>query len=137
MNLSKDVRLLASKQGASLRDVEKLKNVFPLIPDDYVSLSLEKTEMEFEAKSGQYFRIWGPKGCIEMNEAYMFTKYIPGAIPFGDDGGGRTFLFMNGASGEGVYLVGNGNIDPEEAVHICGSLADLIENGAGIDSISY
>lgn len=135
MNLSKEIRLLTSKQGASLQDIEKLKSVFPSVPEEYVLLSLEKTEMEFETHSGQYFRIWDPQGCIEMNEAYIFTKYIPEAIPFGDDGGGRTFLFISGTSGEGVYLVGNGSIDRDEAVYICGSLSDLLENGAGTDLI--
>ena len=71
-----------------------------------------------------------------MFDAYDFGKYIPECFPFGDNGGGKAFLFMQGASnGTGVYMVPYGDIDRASAVFISRTIKEMIHEGAGLDVI--
>lgn len=85
--------------------------------------------------NGQYIRIWGPAGCIEMDEGYGIRRRIPGAFPVGDDGGGHVIFYQNGKDGFGLYHVGYGNLVGDDAIWIAPTLADLLTKGKGIERL--
>lgn len=133
-SLAKNLRLLASQPGATAEQVTELKDRFPAVPDEYVKLVEEATEIELQHENGQYVRIWGPRGCIEMDEGYNISKRIAGAIPIGDDGGGKVLFYMNSKEGFGLYHVGYGDLDAEDAIFTAPSLSALLEQAVGIDT---
>jgi hypothetical protein len=132
--LSKGFTVLASGPAAKAGQLKELKGHYPDIPDEYLHVIDEVTELELRHSSGQYLRIWGPNGCAEMDRAYGISKRIPGAISIGDDGGGQVIFYMNGGSGFGLYHVGYGDLDTDDAVFIAFSLSDLLEHAIGIDT---
>ena len=126
--------ILASQPAASIAQVLRLKGRYPSIPDEYLTLVGEATEIELRHQGGQYLRIWGPDGCIEMGDGYDISKRIAGAIPIGDDGGGKVIFYMNGSTGFGLYHVGFGDLDAEDAIFAAPSLRALLEQSVGIES---
>ena len=68
----------------------------------------------------------GPEGCLEMDEAHGISDYIPGAIPIGDDEGGKALIYMTGNKGWGLYLSGFGDLDAEDAQWIASNLRELL-----------
>ena len=70
-----------------------------------------------------------------MDEGYDISKRIAGAIPVGDDGGGKVIFYMNGQDGFGLYHVGYGDLDAEDAVFMASGLSDLLEQAAGINTL--
>ena len=133
-SLHNSFRLLASQPGATAEQIAELKSRFPSVPDEYVKLVEEATEIELQHETGQYIRIWGPGGCIEMDEGYDISKRILGAVPIGDDGGGKPIFYMNGKSGHGLYHVGYGDLDAEDAVFTAPSLTAFLQQAVGIDT---
>jgi len=131
-SLDKGFKVLASRPAASGTDVSELKRRYPSVPDEYVTLVGEATEIELQHQAGQYLRIWGPDGCIEMDNGYGISKRIASAIPIGDDGGGKVILYMNGKKGFGLYHVGHGDLDAEDAIFAAPNLSALLEQGVGI-----
>ena len=69
-----------------------------------------------------------------MDHAYGISKRIAGAIPIGDDGGGKVIFYMNGKKGFGLYHVGYGDLDAEDATFAAPNLSALFELGAGVDT---
>ncbi|MBX9624137.1 MAG: SMI1/KNR4 family protein [Gemmataceae bacterium] len=69
-----------------------------------------------------------------MDEGYMIRHRIPGAIPIGDDGGGQVIFYAQGRDGFGLYHVGYGNLDIQDAKYIAPSLSDFLSRNKGIDS---
>jgi hypothetical protein len=90
------------------------------------------TEIELIA-SAKYFRIWGLAGCIEMDEAYGISERISEAFPFGDDGGGSVIFYRPPPLGAGLYHVGFGDLDFEDAVWFSPDLTQFMCNGVGLD----
>jgi hypothetical protein len=121
--------VLSNPPGASGAEILSLRNAFTWIPREYLTLIEVQTELELQHKNGQYVRIWGPSGCVEMDEGYRITTRIPGSFPFGDDGGGRV-LHYQGTNG--IYLVGYGSLNSEDAVFVAPSLLALLVHEAGI-----
>jgi len=56
-----------------------------------------------------------------MDVGYGISKWIPGVLPIGDDGGGEVIFYANGKRGSGLSHVGYGNLDLDDAVWIAGS----------------
>lgn len=83
--------------------------------------------------STSYIRIWGAAGCSEMNAAYHIQDYIPHALAIGDDEGGKVIFYAEGKEGFGLYLVGFGNLDLDDAVYIAPSLEALLIEGIGAE----
>ena len=83
--------------------------------------------------STSYIRIWGAAGCSEMNAAYHIQDYIPQALAIGDDEGGKVIFYAEGKEGFGLYLVGFGNLDLDDAVYIAPSLETLLIEGIGAE----
>ena len=107
---------------------------FGSLPQEFVDLVREATEIEVQHQNGQYIRIWGPLSCIEMDEGYGVRQRIPDAIPIGDDGGGQVLFYAHGGRGYGLYYVGYGNLDRDDAIWIAATLDDLLTNSNGIES---
>lgn len=78
-------------------------------------------------------RIWGPVRAREMNDAYRIQKHLPRSIAVGDDEGGRVLILMSGANGFGLYLVGLGELDVEEAQYLAPSLSDFLIRETGVN----
>jgi hypothetical protein len=121
--------VLSNQPGASRPEILALQNAFTWIPPEYLMLIEEQTEVELQHKDGQYVRIWGPSGCVEMNEGYGITPRIPGSFPFGDDGGGRALHYQGT---KGIYLVGYGSLNAEDSVFVAPSLQALLIDETGI-----
>ena len=130
-----DYRVLAHRPAADPADVRRMVRHFGSAPDDYLRLIVNGTEIELEHRSGQYVRVWGPGGCMELDEAYRIREQMPGAVPIGDDGG-RILLYFLGDRGWGLYLAGWGNLGREDAVWVGPSLERLLRHGEGIENVS-
>lgn len=135
IKLNSSLQLLASGPPASQYDISLMKKYFPNIPQEYLDLLHQATEIELQTHDGKYFRIWEPIGCIDMEAGHGFGKHIVGAIPVGDDGGGSTFIYFRGEGRDGLYLVSNSNIDINDAIFISPSLNNLLFDGEGIENI--
>ena len=133
-SLNKNFTVLASLPAATQSQLMQMSGHFPSVPDEYLDLVGEITELELQHENGQYLRIWGPDGCIEMDNGYYVSKRIAGAVPIGDDGGGKVIFYMNGREGFGLYHVGYGDLDAEDAIFTAPSLLALLEQAIGIDT---
>jgi len=141
INVSKlhsDFRMDVKNPGSSIEQIKRMQDFFSdkKIPDEYVDFISEFSEVEILVQGDSYIRIWGAEGCIEMNESYHIQKYIPEAIAIGDDEGGQVIFYADGDNGYGLYKVGFGNLDIDDAVYISSSLYDLLVKGNGVDNLS-
>jgi hypothetical protein len=107
---------------------------FGSVPDEFLEMVREATEIEIQHDNGTYLHFWGPSACIELDEAYEISKRIKGAFPIGDDGGGRVIFYMDGKHGFGIYLVGFGDLDADDAIWVAASLSDLLTGAKGIET---
>lgn len=126
--------ILANEPPADKTSVSALIDAYKEVPDEYLNLVAELTELELEHENGTYLRIWSPDGCLDQDEGYEVSKRIPGAIPIGDDGGGRILVYMNGAHGDGLYCVGYGDIARDDATFVSNNLTELLKDGIGIEA---
>lgn len=131
-NIDSSFKILSEHHPATRNQINALTTHFGSLPEEYVDLVLQATEIELQHKDGHYIRIWGPMGCIEMDEGYGISRRIPGAIPIGDDGGGHVIIYANGRRGHGLYHVSYGNLNADDAIWIAPTLTDLIWNATGI-----
>jgi hypothetical protein len=105
------------------------------VPTDYLDFIRQVTEVELQVSKQMYIRIWGAAGCLELNEAYHIQKYIPNSLAIGDNEGGSALVYLTGTNGFGLYIIGFGDLDANEAVFITTSLEDLLVRNIGIDTI--
>lgn len=127
-------QVLAKGPTADNAEIQALRQHFGNVPADYLEIVSEATEIELQHEQGQYVRIWGPIGCVEMDEGYGIRSRIPDAFPIGDDGGGHVIFYADCSKGFGLYHVGYGDLDREDAVWIAPSLREFLTNGIGIES---
>ncbi len=128
-------RVETYKCAATQEDIEKLK-IFSTIcvPEDYLEIVRVMTDVEILVNDN-YVRIWGASRCVEMNEAYQVKKYIPNSLAIGDNEGGMALIIMNGAHGYGLYTVGFGDLDADDAMFIAPSLYEFLVDGKGVEFI--
>ena len=103
------------------------------VPEEFIQIIKEKTELEIQVDDKKYIRIWGANGCIEMNAAYSVQKYIPNSLAIGDDECCNVILYASGHEGFGVYMVSLSDLDVDEMVFIANSLEDFFVKGKGLD----
>jgi hypothetical protein len=132
-SIHRSFRVLAIQPPASFEQIVSLQCRFRLPPEDYLKLVSRATEIELQHERGQYVRIWGPAGCIDMDEGYGITERILGAFPVGDDGGGNVLLYMCGNCGPGLYLVGYGDLNAEDATFVAPNLTDFLCDAVGVE----
>ena len=131
--LHKDLSIVsqqnASTHEAMLEMKEKIDTVFP---DEYICFISQMSEVEISIKDLSFVRIWGAKGVVEMNNAYYVQKYIPGGVAIGDDEEGSVIFYAKGKSGYGLYKVGFGNLDIDDAEYVADSLRSFLLYGIGV-----
>jgi len=127
-DIARSFQLLAKGPAAENAEIESLRQYFGSVPAEYLEMVSEATEVELQHERGQYIRIWGPKGCVEMNEGYGIRNRIPDAFPIGDDGGGQVLFYADGNKGFGLYHVGYGNLERGDAKWIASSLREFLTN---------
>ncbi|WP_106766533.1 1,3-beta-glucan synthase regulator [Paenibacillus faecalis] len=135
-NISEQFRIDASQGPSTEREIELLLEFSSItVPNDYLDIIRLATEIEISVAKEVYIRIWGATGCTEMNEAYQIQQYIPNSLAIGDDEGGRALIYLSGSKGFGLYIIGFGNLDIEDAVFIAPTLEDLLTKNIGIDNL--
>jgi hypothetical protein len=132
-NIDSSFAILAKGRPATKEQIDAAANHFGNLPQEFIEMVGDATDVEIQHQNGQYIRIWGPVTCVEMDQANEICKYIPGAIPIGDDGGGHVIFYANGGSGHGLYYVGFGNLGLEDAVWVAATLGELLTKAVGID----
>jgi hypothetical protein len=127
-------KLLAKGPPATQEQIDAAVTHFGTLPQEFIDLVREATDVELQHQNGQYVRIWGPVGCVDMDEANEIRKYIPESFPIGDDGGGHVIFYGKGDSGEGLYHVGFGNLGMEDAVWIANTLGCFLVHAKGVET---
>lgn len=121
---------------ATEEEIKTLRNFSPIeIPSDYLEVVRQATEMEIKVGNHKYIRIWGPSGCIEMNEAYNIQDFIPNSLAVGDDEGGSALIYLTGKDGFGLYITGFGDLDVDDAIKLAPTLRDLLVNHSGLEKL--
>ena len=125
--------------GKSASKEEEIKSLCEFsiidIPDDYLEIIRQASDIEFNVNDQRYIRIWGASVCIEMNEAYDVQKHLPNSLAIGDDEGGGALIHLQGKDGLGIYYNRFADLDIEEAVKIAPSLTELLINNVGVDTL--
>lgn len=103
------------------------------VPYEFIKIIEEKTEMEICVNNKKYIRVWGARGCLEMNKIYNIQKYIPNSLAIGDDECDNVVLYAQGKKGFGVYMVSFNNLDIEDLKYISSSLEAFFIKGEGVD----
>lgn len=136
LNLNKNFRIDASCDASGEDEIDKLIQFASIkIPNEFLELISEQTEIEINIRNQKYIRIWGADGCIEMNESYFIQKYIPNSLAIGDDEDGNVILYAEGKKGFGIYIVAFNDLDVEEMVFIAGSLEEMLVFAKGIERV--
>lgn len=105
------------------------------VPEEFLAIIREKTEIEINVAGEKYLRLWGAKGCIEMNKAYFIQQYIPNSLAIGDDEGGNALLYVKHEDGIKLYMVAFNDLEIEEMQYVANSLYDLFIHYVGIEVI--
>lgn len=135
--MSKVFELVASETKSSDLEIDELIRFSNIdIPREYLDIIKDRTEAEILVNKVKYIRLWGAKGCIEMNDAYHIQQYIPDSLAIGDDECGNALLYTEGNYGFGVYIVSFGNLGIDEMVYIADSLETFFVNGEGIHTFN-
>lgn len=106
-----------------------------LIPNDFIEVIKEQSEIEINVDNKKYIRIWGASGCIEMNNAYKIQDNIPSSLAIADDEGGNVLVYATRKSEFGLYIVALNDLEIDEMQFIARSLSDLLVHGHGIHKI--
>lgn len=134
--LSSNYRIDESKSASNNKEIEKLIKFSKLqIPEDFLEVIRELTEVEINVDGEKYIRIWGADGCIEMNEAYNIQESIPNSLAIADDEGSNALIYTEGKNGLGLYVISFSDLDVDELKYVAESLSDLLINNTGIDVI--
>ena len=131
-NLNQVFSVDVAQSAASEADIGTLLSFSTIdVPQEYIQIVRQATDIEILVNNRCYIRIWSPLGCVEMNEAYSINRRIPNSLAIGDDEGDRAILYANGKMGFGLYLVEFGNLDLNDAIYISPSLTKLLIDGEG------
>lgn len=122
--------------ASSEESIEKIRRFSTiLIPDDYIKLLKEATDIQISIEDFKDIMIWGVDRCIEMNNAYEIQQYIPKSLAIGDDGYGNALIYATGERGFGLYVIALNDLEIDELQYVASSLSDLLINNVGIDVI--
>ncbi len=103
------------------------------IPMEYLSIIRKETELEISVAKIKFLRLWGAKGCIEMNESYHIQQYIPNSLAIGDDECCNALLYAEGEKGFGLYIVSLSDLEENAMVYIADSLKTFLVDGIGLN----
>ena len=123
-----------SAPGSSEIEIEELVRYAQInIPMEYLSIIRKETEFEISVAKIKLLRLWGAKGCIEMNEAYHIQQYIPNSLAIGDDECCNVLLYAEGEKGFGLYIVSLSDLEENAMVNIADSLKTFLVDGIGLN----
>lgn len=132
--INKLFRIDVFDKKSSEKDIDDLLLYSSIsVPYEFLAIIRERTEIEILVDKRKYVRIWGARGCIDMNEAYHIQKYIPNSLAIGDDECGNTLIYAYGKNDFGVYIVAFNDLDVNELVYISGSLKEFFVDGIGVE----
>lgn len=127
-------KIEACKSQSTEKDISDLLQFSSIvIPNEYIEIIREKTEIEILVDGKKYVRLWGAAGCIEMNSAYYIQKYIPNSLAIGDDECCNVLLYANGEKGFGVYSVALNDLETDGMIYISNSLKGFFVDGVGVE----
>ncbi len=121
----------AKSTVSEINELVQYSNI--VIPSEFLEIIGEKTELEICVNDEKYIRIWGAKGCIDMNDAYNIQKYIPNSLAIGDDECSNVVLYAYGKKGFGIYVVSFSDLDADELVYIADSLEAFFVYEKGVN----
>lgn len=131
--IGEEFEIVTSETSSSNIEIDELIQFSRIdIPCEFLDIIKEKTEIEILVNKEKYIRLWGAKGCIEMNDAYHIQQYIPESLAIGDDECSNALLYARGNRGFGVYIVSFGNLGIDEMVYIADSLEAFFVNKEGM-----
>ena len=124
MNIS-TVKGIATVNGAisNIQLAELQGKLHTQLPDVY--LQILNSANGFSLQSG--VTIYSSDELIERNETFEVEKYALGYLAIGDDSGGRSIMIP--LTSNGVFLVDQGSMDPEDFERVSISLTDWISGG--------
>jgi hypothetical protein len=132
-NLKENIHVEVADKDSSESVIEEMRTKSPIkIPDEFIEMILEKSELEISINGDKILRIWGASGCIEMNEAYNIQKYLPRSWAIGDDESGYAIVYSIAGDETGLYAVSFSDLDDHEKIFVAPSLFDFLVNGTGI-----
>lgn len=133
--LNKKYRLDIFEPPSSEADIKAMQQYFKgtEIPDDYILFISQMSEAEILVMNESYIRIWGASGCLEMNSSHKIQEYIPQSLAVGDDEGGKVIFYAEGKKGFGLYKVGFGDLEINNAEFVSSSLSALLLDGIGAE----
>lgn len=135
-DLSNNYRIDANKLASNDEEIKNLiKSSEIEIPEDFLEIIREQTEIEINVDGKKYIRIWGADGCIEMNDAYNIQANIPNSLAIADDEGGNALIYTTGEKGFGLYVIAFNDLDVDELQYVASSLSNLLIKNIGIDVI--
>ena len=135
--LSNKYRIDASKLASNDEEIKRLVEFSVInIPEDFLQVIRELTDVEINVDGKKYIRIWGPCGCIDMNDAYSIQDNIPNSLAIADDEGGNALIYTTGEKGFGIYVIAFNDLDIDELQYVAGSLSELLKDNVGIDVIT-
>lgn len=134
--LNKIFRIDSSCDASKENQIDELIRFSSIkVPNEYLELIKEQTELEINIQNKKYIRIWGADGCIEMNESYLIQKYIPTSLAIGDDEDGNAIIYAKGKNGFGVYAVAFNDLDVNEMIFISKSLKEILIFANGVEKL--
>ena len=134
--ISDSYRIDAFEFPSYEEEIKKLRDFSEIeIPQDYLDIISNRTEIEISVRGEKYIRIWGAVGCIDMNEAYHIQDYIPCSLAIGDDEGGNALIYATGEKEFGLYIIAFNDLDEEEMLYVADSIGDLLLYNNGIEVI--
>lgn len=116
---------------ASSSELDALGERYPLIPAGFADLALQVTGLVLLWHYRGELRLWHPGDIGAMDDAYEVSRYLPGAMPLGDNGGGSLLIHCIGADGAGIYLFEAGALFIEDARFLAPDIMALIERAEG------
>jgi hypothetical protein len=96
------------------------------LPDAYVQML--NSANGFSLQSG--VTIYSSDELVERNETFEVKKYAPGYLSIGDDSGGRSIMIP--LTSNGVFLVDQGSMVPDDFERISISITDWITGGCAL-----
>lgn len=132
--LHSSFQILAQRPPATRDEINALVAYFKAVPREFIELARQATILELGYQRKQYIRFAGPSDSIETCNAHDFHRWMPGAIPIGDDGCDKVLFYARGHHGYGLYHVGFGNLDLNDAVWIAPTLEAFLTKATGIET---
>ncbi len=131
-HLNEEYEIVLSEPASTEEEIQKLIEFSEIeVPEEYLSIIRQKSDLTIFVKNCEYERniyIMGADMCFDMNQAYEIQKWIPNSLVIGHGEGGELLLYATGSNGFGVYTVGCGDLDIEDAIYLV-RLAAHVSNG--------